>query len=356
MFDDVRFVNYVICEVSTRTYDTIRHLVFVCRVVWCHYGTLCTILESTAVILPTTAMLVNVTLNDFTSGVMRTSKCVWHTTPQHDRKSINPQTFENNSHKFSTRRNRIESSSPCNYPTFYKMKICAATLALLATGASAFTPSTKKAASTELAYSKYWTPDPNAFAQGLPGSLAPVGEFDPLGFAKDADLETLKVYREAELQHGRVAMLGALGMLVTEEPIEFHPLFQAANKDIGPAIRHLDEVRAVEPYFFFDLAILIGTLELNRALVGWQSPGDGSGRRLKEDYFPGDIGFDPLGLKPEDNDEFLSLHTKELQNGRLAMLGWAGMVAQELVNGQEIFVNLGLAEDRFDPSKLPVQF
>ena len=38
------------------------------------------------------------------------------------------------------------------------------------------------------------------------------------------------------------------------------------------------------------------------------------------------------------------------------MLGWAGMVAQELVNGQEIFVNAGLAEDRFDPSKLPVQF
>jgi hypothetical protein len=26
------------------------------------------------------------------------------------------------------------------------------------------------------------------------------------------------------------------------------------------------------------------------------------------------------------------------------MLGWAGMVAQELVNGKEIFVNLGLAQ------------
>merc|ERR1712176_371729 len=76
---------------------------------------------------------------------------------------------------------------------------------------------------------------------------------------------------------------------------------------------------------------------------------------LKEDYYPGDIGFDPLGLKPEDPAEFEALHTKELQNGRLAMLGVAGMVAQELVNGEEIFVNLGLAEDRFDPSKLPVQ-
>lgn len=55
------------------------------------------------------------------------------------------------------------------------------------------------------------------------------------------------------------------------------------------------------------------------------------------------VGFDPLGLKPDDPDEFLKLHTKELQNGRLAMLAWAGFTAQELVNGQEILPNLGLA-------------
>lgn len=242
------------------------------------------------------------------------------------------------------------------------MKFAAAALALFASGVSAFTPSSSKsstaAKTTELAYSEYWTPDPNAFAYGLPGSLAPVGEFDPLGFAADADEQKMKNYREAELQHGRVAMLGALGMLVTEEPIEYHPLFQAGNKDIGPAIRHLDEVRASSPLFFEIFAILIGAAELNRALVGWEQPGNvlASGRTLKDDYFPGDVGFDPLGLKPEDPEEFLTLHTKELQNGRLAMLGWAGMVAQELVNGKEIFVNLGLADDRFDPSKLPVQF
>eukprot|EP00970_Alexandrium_tamarense_P010408 scaffold2107_cov192-Alexandrium_tamarense.AAC.35 len=72
--------------------------------------------------------------------------------------------------------------------------------------------------------------------------------------------------------------------------------------------------------------------------------------------YPGDVGFDPLGLKPKDADEFATMATKELQNGRLAMLGAAGMIAQELTNGEEIFVNLGLATDRFDPSTLPVQF
>jgi hypothetical protein len=34
----------------------------------------------------------------------------------------------------------------------------------------------------------------------------------------------MKKWREAETQHGRVAMLATLGMLVVEEPIEYHPL------------------------------------------------------------------------------------------------------------------------------------
>ena len=201
-------------------------------------------------------------------------------------------------------------------------------------------------------------PNDSEFAYGLPGSLDPVKDFDPFGFVENANFDKIMQYREAELQHGRVAMLATIGMLVTEEPIEFHPLFQADNKDIGPAIRHLDEVRAVTPFFFELLAIVIGSLEFNRALKGWTAPGDvlANGRVFKEGYFPGDAGFDPLSLAPEDEEEFLALHTKELQNGRLAMLGMAGMVAQELVNGKEIFVNLGLAEDRFDPSSLPVQF
>jgi len=226
-----------------------------------------------------------------------------------------------------------------------KMKFSIAAFSLLVPTVSALAPA--------------FVPDSTKFAYGIPGSLDPVPEFDPMGFVgRAADFETIKQYREAELQHGRVAMLGALGMLVTEEPIEFHPLFQADNRDIGPAIRHLDEVRAASPFFFELLAIVIGAFEFNRALTGWTAPGDvmGSGRTFKEGYFPGDVGFDPLGLAPEDPEEFLSVHTKELQNGRLAMLGWAGMVAQELVNGKEIFVNLGVATDRFDPSALPVQF
>lgn len=37
----------------------------------------------------------------------------------------------------------------------------------------------------------------------------------------------------------------------------------------------------------------------------------------------GDIGFDPFGFKPKDAKDFANMQTKELNNGRLAMIGAA---------------------------------
>ena len=51
----------------------------------------------------------------------------------------------------------------------------------------------------------------------------------------------------------------------------------------------------------------------------------------------GDLGFDPLGLKPTNPGELKAMQTKELNNGRLAMLACAGIVTQELVTGQGLF-------------------
>jgi hypothetical protein len=182
-----------------------------------------------------------------------------------------------------------------------------------------------------------WTPDESKFAFGLPGAIDPIPEgFDPLGFAEGADLDQMKKYREAETQHGRVAMLATLGFLVGEN---YHPLFGLEGKEIL-AIDSLTEVRLVFPAFFEGLAIVIGALEFNRALVGWASPlKERTGNVLNDDYYPGDIGFDPLGLKPTDAEEFETMQTKELQNGRVAMLAVAGMVAQELVDRTPILFN-----------------
>jgi len=171
-------------------------------------------------------------------------------------------------------------------------------------------------------------------ADDLPGALAPMGFFDPLGFAEKADEATLKRYREAEVTHGRVAMLAVLGFLVGEAVEGSSFLFDAQIS--GPAISQFPQVPVG-----WDLLIItfIGFAEAYRAQIGWVNPSDASYDQpglLNDDYYPGDIGFDPLGLKPEDPEEFNTMVTKELQNGRLAMLAAAGFLAQETVDGKGI--------------------
>jgi hypothetical protein len=208
------------------------------------------------------------------------------------------------------------------------MKISAAMSALLMGSAAAFVPSTTKTSSFAL----------KASAEALPGALAPVGFFDPLGLAEKATDATLARYREAELAHGRVAMLAVIGFLVGEKVEGSSFLFDAQIS--GPAITHITQV----PDGFWPVIIaFIGGAEAYRAEAGWVDPADcpvDQAGLLRDDYTPGDLTFDPLGLKPEDADEFFEMQTKELQHGRLAMLAAAGFLAQEAVDGKGIIEHL----------------
>mmetsp|Transcript_10395 Transcript_10395/g.13498 ORF Transcript_10395/g.13498 Transcript_10395/m.13498 type:complete len:250 (-) Transcript_10395:23-772(-) len=177
-----------------------------------------------------------------------------------------------------------------------------------------------------------WVPDENEPCFGLPGAIAPTGFFDPLGFAQDGiGLNEIKRNREAEVMHGRVAMVASVGYLAGEAVSgPFHI--------VGPAN---DQLQQMPTPAFALLTGLIAAAELNRARIGWVEPDVFSWSKtlwkLRDNYYPGDIGFDPLGLKPTDAESFKNMQTRELQNGRLAMLGVAGMCAQELVNHRGIF-------------------
>ena len=105
----------------------------------------------------------------------------------------------------------------------------------------------------------------------------------------------------------------------------------------NPAIRHLDQVlqNEIGQLFSSCLLIAIAGSELTRARIGWEEP-EVEIRTLRPEYVPGHLGFDPLGLKPTNDKDLKNIATKELNNGRLAMIGIAGMVAQELVSGMKI--------------------
>jgi hypothetical protein len=208
------------------------------------------------------------------------------------------------------------------------MQFAATSILVLAGSATAFNSFGKKASAPAVV-------TPSFSVDTIAGALAPVGLFDPLGFAAKADEATLKRYREAELTHGRVAMLAAVGFLVGEKVEGSSFLFDAQVS--GPAISHLSQV---PPAFWVLLTATIGLAEKKRAQIGWVEPENvpvSKSGLLRDEYVPGDLGFDPLSLKPDDAEEFFALQTKELQNGRLAMLAAAGFMAQELVDGKGIF-------------------
>jgi len=175
--------------------------------------------------------------------------------------------------------------------------------------------------------------NPNKFAQTLPGISAPMGFFDPVGFCSNdngaegsASEGKVRFYREVEVKHARVAMLAALGYPLAEQ---FHPLF---NVDTPSFVAFQQTpLQTFWPATLFAIACIeifsVFTFE-NPNVEGWA---------IKSSHIPGDLGFDPLGLKPDNAKEFAEMQTKELNNGRLAMIAIAGMVGQELATGNKLF-------------------
>jgi hypothetical protein len=167
------------------------------------------------------------------------------------------------------------------------------------------------------------------------GILAPTGFFDPLGLSANLPAGKLLFYREAELKHGRVCMLASLGFLVGEN---FHPLF-GGNIDVPSYIAFQETPLQT---FWIAVSIAIGIPEVLYSIPTFAKPVDGEIYKdadtwsMKFDRVPGDIGFDPLGLKPKDEAGFIEMQNKELNNGRLAMIATAGMVAQELVSHEKL--------------------
>jgi len=176
---------------------------------------------------------------------------------------------------------------------------------------------------------------PQAHLAAMPGIIPPTGLFDPANLTQGKTINNLNRYREAELTHGRVCMLAFIGAVVGEN---FNPLF--GGSITGPFINQFQQV----PRPFWELVVFgIGLAEASRVSRGWANPTaiDGSSEarelfELRDDYTPGDLDFDPLGLKPKSQSELLDIKNKELSNGRVAMLAVATLVLEELATEEPI--------------------
>lgn len=184
-------------------------------------------------------------------------------------------------------------------------------------------------------------------AKDMAGVSEPLGLWDPLGLATDVSEGKLLFYREVEIKHGRVAMLASLGISIGEQ---FHPLW-GGDIDVPSYVAFQQTpLQAFWPAVVAACAIPEAFSILTFKNPDFRKEGplwtirkgmkvtDSEGKRRNR--IPGDLGFDPLGLRPQDPDELKVMQTKELNNGRLAMIAAAGMIAQQLATGQKLFVNV----------------
>lgn len=129
--------------------------------------------------------------------------------------------------------------------------------------------------------------------------------------------EWIPWFREAELKHGRAAMLATLGMVVPEfirVPGEQFS-FDAIPRVIQAHDACPDSMIQIFGWISFIEAVSFPALANMNAF----------------DREPGNFGFDPLKLYPKDAEKQKQMQIKELKNGRLAMVAIGGMVAGALI-------------------------
>lgn len=172
-------------------------------------------------------------------------------------------------------------------------RVVVACLALLASASAFVAPARGASASGLFAKSKA-LPFLEAPAK-LDGTAVGDFGFDPLGLTNT--LSDLSYVKEAEVKHGRVAMLATVGWLV---PQVLHvpmytptatPLTAITDLGFGPNLQILFAIGCVE-------------------LASWDKTFSGKG-------VPGDFNFDVMGqLKGKSVAQVNDLKLKELKNGR----------------------------------------
>ena len=184
--------------------------------------------------------------------------------------------------------------------------------------------------------------DGQAYAKTLPGIRDNAEFFDPLRFCSQRGVTEgkIKFYREVELKHGRVGMLAALGIVVGES---YHPLF-GGDIDV-PA--YLAFQQTPLQAFWPAVVLAIAIPEIYSVLSFEPVPG-GKAWSIRSDHDSGNLGFDPLDLKPTDPDELKQMQTDELTYGRWGMLATAGMILQEVVTHDKLLPMLSVSGQEFD--------
>lgn len=194
------------------------------------------------------------------------------------------------------------------------MKVTASLLAL-AGSAAAFAPMASVKPTSSL----------NMGIESMPGSTAPFKTFDPLGLATLGSESTLAWFRAAELKHGRVAMLATTGYLVQGAGIHFPGMLSSdVSFESLSTMKPLDAWAAVPE---MGKSQIIFTIFLAEIISETQGTHYTKGGDLPTIVFP------PIDFTSVDPEVVADKRSRELNNGRLAMIAIMSFCAAANVPG-----------------------
>ena len=226
----------------------------------------------------------------------------------------------------------------------------AAVLATVATSAMAFAPASTKQSSTALNADPMpdrlwntmvdknersaacpWLPRAAALDGSLPGdygfdpfylSSIPknfAGFIQPPSWEETEGIPTLYWMREAELKHGRVAMLAVTGWIGVDQGLRFpFPQFSA---DVIPDSYNAHNI-LVEQGTMAAMLIAVAFVEFSMSAVLVEVSKGESDREAGDYAWTGGV------LKNKSDEYIKNMKTKEINNGRLAMLAFGGIATQ----------------------------
>mmetsp|Transcript_24696 Transcript_24696/g.49110 ORF Transcript_24696/g.49110 Transcript_24696/m.49110 type:complete len:209 (+) Transcript_24696:126-752(+) len=156
------------------------------------------------------------------------------------------------------------------------------------------------------------------------GTLPPLGYFDPLGLIKNGPYgspdDNFEHYRAVEVKHGRIAMAAFLGV-ITQQLYRFEGfLSPSASLKFSDLPNGMAGLKATPLEGLVQMAVLVGVHEV---VI-----------KQREGRQPGDFGLGYFGVSLENGSARQKNKLNvEIQNGRLAMLGILGMMANEQITG-----------------------
>ena len=152
-----------------------------------------------------------------------------------------------------------------------------------------------------------------------------------MGLAELGTPATLAWFRAAEIKHSRVAMAAAVGWIINEAGVVF-PGDIATGVPFASLGKGVTAWANVPDAGKLQMLLAIGAIE---TASEFQKPHYMSGGRLGS--IPGPFGlrlWDPIGsMSAMDDATKATKRQMELNNGRLAMMAFAGFVTQYLLYG-----------------------